>query len=165
MLFVVYILLFFSLLMVFFQDCKSREVHVAYFAGILVSSSLFLYNKGILLSTLIMNLFFLIINLLALGIYMRFKKGTIKGFLNNGVALGDIVFLVVIIPLFSFLNYALFYIIGMCFSLTIHIVVKKMKLDERETVPLAGYLSLFLIIILVLSNVLCISLYDNKIFL
>ncbi|WP_417873663.1 hypothetical protein [Xanthomarina gelatinilytica] len=112
-----------------------------------------------------MNLFFLIINLLALGIYMRFKKGTIKGFLNNGVALGDIVFLVVIIPLFSFLNYALFYIIGMCFSLTIHIVVKKMKLDERETVPLAGYLSLFLIIILVLSNVLCISLYDNKIFL
>lgn len=113
-----------------------------------------------------MNLFFLVINLLVLSIYMHFKgRQTIKDFFHNGLAIGDVVFLVVVIPLFSFINYAFFYIIGMCFSLLTHIVVQKMKLDERETVPLAGYLSVFLMIILVLSNVLCVSLYDNKIFL
>ncbi|WP_428741584.1 hypothetical protein [Tenacibaculum sp.] len=108
-----------------------------------------------------MNMLFLGVNLILLWAYMYLKGKKVTEDFFLGIAIGDIVFLVVIIPLFSFANYAVFYIVGMCFSLILHIIVQKRKLDERKTVPLAGYLSFFLMITLFLGEVLGFDFYNG----
>ncbi|MFL0087779.1 hypothetical protein V2550_03800 [Tenacibaculum maritimum] len=85
----------------------------------------------------------------------------------GGIALGDVVFLIAVIPLFNFINYALFYVFGMVFSLIFHLgitVIEKNYLEKKETVPLAGYLSLFLIIVLILCRKFGFSLYEGNLF-
>lgn len=66
--------------------------------------------------------------------------------MKESIGLGDILFLLAVIPLFQFRNYILFIITGMIFSLLLFLGVRFFK--KMDTVPLAGYLSLFLIGIL-----------------
>lgn len=157
-----YLFLFVCLVMIFIEDSKNREVHIIYFLGLFLTSVYSFYIKNNSISSVYPSIFFLIANFSLLKIYMFLAKKKIANELYfGGVAIGDVVFLLVIIPLFSFLNYALFYIIGMCFSLIIHKIVKKRQIDERETVPLAGYLSLFLIGVLFLSILFQFDLYNT----
>ncbi|WBX75085.1 hypothetical protein PG911_10490 [Tenacibaculum ovolyticum] len=92
------------------------------------------------------------------------RKVMPKELFFGGVAIGDVIFLVVIIPLFSFINYTIFYVSGMIFSLILHFFVVRFKLDKKETVPLAGYLSVFLLFIFCLDRILKINLFSTELF-
>ena len=66
------------------------------------------------------------------------------------IGLGDVLFFLAITPLFNLKTYILFFIIGMIFSLVIHISVNAIK--KQKTVPLAGYLSIILIVLIGLEH-------------
>ncbi|CAA0143667.1 conserved membrane hypothetical protein [Tenacibaculum maritimum] len=168
MLSTIYILLIVCLVMIFVEDYRYREVHLSYFLGLLLTSSIIFCVKSSVISDLYSNLLFLIINLVFLKCYMILKgKKMPKELFWGGIALGDVVFLIAVMPLFNFINYALFYVFGMVFSLIFHLgitVIEKNYLEKKETVPLAGYLSLFLIIVLILCRKFGFSLYEGNLF-
>ncbi len=111
--------------------------------------------KGILF-----NLIFLMVNFLSLKVYTKIvKKKTEEGLYFGGLGLGDVLFFVAISPLFNLMNYMLFFVSGILFSMLLHLVNK--LISQNKYVPLAGYLSLYLIIILGYSYFNDYNLYLN----
>ncbi|OXE95176.1 hypothetical protein B0A63_25375 [Flavobacterium johnsoniae UW101] len=73
-----------------------------------------------------------------------------KQFLNpfeHYFGLGDLLFYLAVTPLFILPNFILFFILSMLFALLLQFAFK--KYIHENTVPLAGFSSLFLFIILV----------------
>ena len=93
---------------------------------------------------MIKNIGFVIVNVLGLFFYYSFKEKKVVNPIDTRIGLGDILFFLAITPLFSLKSYILFFIIGMLFSLIIHVVINAIK--PQKTVPLAGYLALILVI-------------------
>lgn len=137
----------FSLLLVFFQDWKYRRIHVLLPVIIFLFSFYLTHLKLIPIKNILFNTAFFIITLGVLVIYMSIKN---KQFLNpfeHYFGLGDLLFYLAVTPLFILPNFILFFILSMLFALLLQFVFK--KYIHENTVPLAGFSSLFLFIILV----------------
>jgi hypothetical protein len=80
--------------------------------------------------------------------YMSFKN---KRFLNpfqNYFGLGDLLFYMAITPFFMLKSYVIFFIMSMIFAVVLYFVFKKKMSD---TIPLAGFSSLLLLIVLIID--------------
>lgn len=78
-----------------------------------------------------------------------------KRYLNpfqNYFGLGDLLFYIAISPLFELKNYILFFIFSMIFAIGLQIGLKKMI--QENTVPLAGFTALLLLILIIKDMVL-----------
>jgi hypothetical protein len=76
-----------------------------------------------------------------------------KKFLNpfqHYFGLGDLLFYTAITPLFLLRNYILFFILSLLFAILMQFGLK--KFIKEETVPLAGFSALFLIIMILKDN-------------
>jgi len=69
--------------------------------------------------------------------------------INTVIGIGDIVFFIAIIPLFFSTTYILFFITGMLFSIACHFIFNKRK---ELHVPLAGYLSIYLLLFIAINT-------------
>lgn len=72
-----------------------------------------------------------------------------KQFLNpfqNYFGLGDLLFYIAITPLFLLQKYILFFILSMVFAVAMQLGLK--KIIKQETVPLAGFSALLLIMVI-----------------
>ena len=164
-LFLLYLLIVVLLGLIFWEDFKFRLVNVLYFVGLAFIGTCVFFVQNKIFSNVLYSLLFLILNLFFIKLYtvFRFKDGKESLFKIPDLAEGDIIFFLVIIPLFSFLNYVIFFISGLIFSLLIHFFVKAF-IDDRNTIPLAGYLALYLIIVILSSLLVEASLYVNLTF-
>lgn len=144
------------LIMVLYQDMMKRTIHVTlpivlFLIGIVVnviSSDLDFYN-------MFYNIAFISINISGLVLYFSLKN---RGFINpidSFIGLGDIAFFIAITPLFNLKPFILFFILGLLFSLMVHGVF--LLINKVKTIPLAGYLALFLMINIVAKNVFKIN--------
>lgn len=135
------------LVLVFIQDIKYRKIHVILPIVIfIVSFFLIPLKKYDLLEILLFNTGFFFITLGILTLYMSLKS---KKFLNpfeHYFGLGDLLFYVAVTPLFLLKNYILYFILSLVFAILLQFGFK--KIIREETVPLAGFASLFLFIIL-----------------
>lgn len=150
---IVFIGLLLCLLIVFFQDWKYRAIHVL-LPTIIFFSSYFIIQQENRLSNKIMflNICFFLITLSILTIYMSIKN---KSFLNpfqNYFGFGDLLFYITITPLFNLKNYILFFILSMFFAIGLQFTLRKTM--KHNTVPLAGFSSLFLFIVLTMDSLL-----------
>ena len=103
-------------------------------------------QSNIVLKIISYNTIFFLITLSVLTIYMSIKN---KKFLNpfqNYFGLGDLLFYIAITPLFLLQKYILFFILSMVFAVAMQLGLK--KIIKQETVPLAGFSALFLIMII-----------------
>ena len=78
-----------------------------------------------------------------------------KQFLNpfeNYFGLGDLLFYIAITPLFLLQKYVLFFILSMVFAVAMQFGLKKIM--KHETVPLAGFSALLLIILILKDTLL-----------
>lgn len=78
-----------------------------------------------------------------------------KRYLNpfqNYFGLGDLLFYIAISPLFELKNYILFFIFSMIFAIGLQMGLKKMI--HENTVPLAGFTALLLLILIIKDMVL-----------
>lgn len=157
------ILLVLFLGLIFWEDFKFRLVNILYFPAILVIAFVvFILENGVY-NNIVFSLIFVFLNLICIKIYTTLKSKHFNGvfFKIPGLAEGDIFLFFAIIPVFSFVNYVLFFITGLFISLLIHLFILKFKIDKRETIPLAGYLSLYLGVLILFTQLLNRSFYIN----
>lgn len=154
--YLIYTLLIGVLLFVFYSDVRYRVIHVVLPISIFVLSFLVNYfSKSLNFYEISYNIGFVLINMLGLILYFSLKDKTFKNPVDTLIGLGDIVFFIAITPLFSLKEYILFFITGLFFSLLIHGVMLLFK--KVKTIPLAGYLALFLVVNLMMKNILKIN--------
>lgn len=148
MLLAINIIVFCTLLFVIFQDLKYRSIHVALPIVLFIAA----LGKFFLLegpaTELITTAIFLSIVLIVLFVYVSIKSKKIINPIDGVIGLGDIVFFVAIIPLFYSTSYVLYFTTGMFFSVLCHFLFNKRKAMH---VPLAGYLSIYLLILSVIG--------------
>lgn len=146
-----YILLFVTLLFIAFQDLQHREVSVWLFPLLAVASTLFFFSqKDGVWQNIVMNILFVTVLISCLFLYISIKHLKVVNIFKAHFGLGDVLFLTAITPMFSISNMVIYVIFGMVFAILIHLLAQSFKrLSALETVPLAGYLSIFLTCILV----------------
>lgn len=147
------IILFFCLIAVFIQDWKYRRIHVMLPVIIFGISFYLISRKKIdLINIIILNTGFFLMTLSILTVYMSLKS---KKFLNpflHYFGLGDLLFYISVAPLFILKNYILFFILSLLFAILLQFGLK--KFIKEDTIPLAGYSALFLIIVLLKEHLL-----------
>ena len=153
---IAYVFLIGVLLFVLYYDVKQRMIHVILPVLIFGIATLINYfSINLTLSSIIYNMGFILVNILGLTLYFSLKA---KGFINpidNSIGLGDVAFFFAITPLFNFKAFILFFISGLFFSLLVYTITLMFK--NVKTIPLAGYLSLFLVMSLIIKNVFKIN--------
>jgi len=140
------------------QDFKSREVYWFLFpiAGISMSL-LFLkeaswYNYGLNVGV---NLGVVIILITILYAYSKIKLKV--NFWQEAFGLGDALFFIVFAISFPIVSFVVLFVAGLIFSLIMSLYFSKKK--ESYTIPLAGYMSLFLILVFITTWVYSFNLY------
>ena len=136
------ILLILVLLFIFFQDLKFRAVYWFLFPIVLALSvwvGLDLTN----IENMLWSLSFFVFSMGFLTLYMSLRQGKLINITKGFFSWGDILFLLAIIPLFSFHLYLMFFTLGTIGTLLVHGIVLTVSKGEK-TIPFAGYMSLFL---------------------
>ncbi len=134
-----------SLSIIFLQDNKDRKVYWFLFPMTAICSGVLLYSKLtpiLFYTTIIVNISVVIFLLIVVFLYARFK---LKVPAHTTFGLGDALLFLALTFTFTSLSFIILFVFGLLFSLLIHLVVKRKS--NHTTVPLAGYLSLFFIII------------------
>lgn len=136
-----------SLLVVCFQDWKSRRIHLI-LPVLIFSLSFFLVplTAVILLKCIIYNITFFVITFSILVAYMSFKNKQFTNPFAHYFGLGDLLFYMAIAPLFLLKNYIVFFILSMIFAVLLQTFLQKRML--HNSVPLAGFASLFLLLVI-----------------
>ena len=143
------ILLIIILLFITIQDIKHRAIHsVLPVVLFIMALTRFIYLEHNI-NELLMTVGFLFLVMLGLFLYFSIKSKKIINPINSVIGIGDIVFFIAIIPLFFSTTYILFFITGMFFSIACHLIFNKRK---ELHVPLAGYLSIYLLIFITINT-------------
>jgi hypothetical protein len=129
-------------LLVFFQDFKDRKVHWFLYPLVGILVLILQMQKVNLYSTLVnvgCNLSFVLILLFVCNLYAKLKLK--KPFLSEVFGLGDVLFFIFISFSFSTISFLTLFVFSLVFALVVHQFLKNNH--PEETVPLAGYMSLF----------------------
>ena len=148
MLVVINTILIIVLLLVVIQDFKYRAIHVVLPLLLLVAGLAKFFaqkNSGLELVT---TFLFLALVMLGLVLYLSVKHRKVINPLKQDIGLGDIVFFIVIIPLFYVQSYVVFFITGMVLTILLHLLTGGKKEDH---LPLAGYLSGYLLLLMMVD--------------
>lgn len=97
----------------------------------------------------IINLSFLLVQLLLVTVYFSIRQKRPVNIINTWLGIGDILFFVVLCAAFSPLNYLLFYLLSLLFTIAGYIAYKIIK-GRSSTIPLAGAVALLLFLCLLL---------------
>ena len=138
-----------TLLLLVYQDIKQRAIHVI-LPIILLGLGLFkFFMYGNNYNELFTTSIFLSLVLIGLGLYVSVKHRAFVNPIDSSIGLGDIVFFIAIIPLFYSTTYVFFFISGMFLSVLGHLIFNKRK---HLHVPLAGYLSIYLVLVISINT-------------
>jgi hypothetical protein len=140
---VLVLLIIFSVISI--QDFKYRAIHAYLLLGIAIISLSINYLEPLLnIYDMLQSIGFLIITSIGFMSYQTVKNKQFSNPVDNTIGLGDILFFVAITPLFQVHNYVLFFVLGLLLSMLLFVMTK--TLIKQKTIPLAGYLSLCLIV-------------------
>lgn len=136
-----FFILFISLLLIY-QDFSSRAVSVWAIVVLAIASLLQFYETDGFWMDIVLNLTYLVMVFLLSWIVMVF---VFKKTFSNMIGLGDILFLLAIVPLFEIYEFVYWIVISISCSLVFHVLVEKLLKRPQSTIPLVGYLSICLI--------------------
>lgn len=123
-----------------YQDWKDRYVYGFLFPVIGICAGILLFQQtstALFLETLVLNLLFVS---LLLGVVFLYASYKLKLKLSETFGLGDGLLFIALAFSFTQLTFITVFVFGLIGSLLLHLVLKK---TNTETVPLAGYMSLF----------------------
>ena len=144
------------LLFVVVQDFKQRAISwilIPFLLLFTVLRGLELTGAEDLLSFSMMNLMFVLFQLLLLSIYISVKNKKFVFIIDSHIGFGDVLFFVVLCASFSTVNFILFYLGSLVFSLLGFIVYKGINKKAEDSVPLAGLFSIAMLLMLVVNMV------------
>ncbi len=133
------------LLIIVYQDLKYRLIHISLLILLFSLSLIFWYLRINIISIILYNSAFLSINLIILKVYTVLSKKEKTEDLIYGLGIGDILLFYAVTPLFSTLNYILFFTTGLIFTVVLHLLIS-IFVTPNKLIPLAGYLSIYLIV-------------------
>ncbi len=160
MLITVKILLFLSLIFIFFQDYRDRQVYVFLFPLIgILGTYLFFLNSNLeyyFLSVCI-NLGIVLIVVLLNYLFAEFILK--KNLLKEALGLGDILFFIAFAFCFPTVTFINFFVFSILFTFVLHLALSKLVKDKNRNIPLAGYMSLFLLVVYLVN---WLGFYDSQ---
>ena len=150
---------FIIILIVFYQDMKSQEVSFMLFP-LLFFLTIYLTvdvkSFDLVVRDLMMILGFIVIQLSFITLYLMLKFRKLLNPFNGFIGAGDLLFWLAIAPLFSFVNFLLFFILSLAFSAVIFFILKstrrRQSTGREKLIPLAGMQAAFLLITLFLNR-------------
>lgn len=142
------LLLVITLLFVFFQDVKYRHIHVV-LPILIFAFCLYIFKNSLFFHVTVMvyNIIFVVLTLALLVLYMSIKNKAYINPFQHYFGLGDLLFFLAITPLFLTENYILFFVFSMIFSVVMQLIFQKIM--KIQTVPLAGFSAVFLVVVIV----------------
>lgn len=160
----VLLILSITLLIIFFQDLERRSVVWILFPLVAATGivnymmhadarRLFFQNTGF-------NLAFVLLLLLVLKFYFMLKK---TPNLRQQIGSGDVVFWVACTCIFSPLNFLLYYILSLIFTLVAHLLTINISPKQKKlgTIALAGWQSFYLLLLAYVYEFFDVSLNDD----
>ena len=137
-------ILIITLLCIAVQDLKHTAIHIVLPLILVIAATVYAYYyHTIPVQEYVYSLGFVLLCLVVIVIQYSIKQQQLANPFETVFGLGDVAYLLAIIPLFSFRNYLLYFVSGMLISLLVGSVVK--LITKNEAIPLAGYLALYLI--------------------
>jgi hypothetical protein len=135
-----------------YQDIKQRRVHfiaLAAFIGLLVVKAVYLSAYiEVLLLEILMNLTIVGVMILLLWIYFKFLR---KKRLFEVIGMGDILLFVAFAIAFEAGTFIIHLTMSLVFSLIFHFIFKN-HYKKHKTIPLAGFMCIYFIGILVMEK-------------
>ena len=141
------IFIYICLFILFLQDILYRHVHIVVLIllfGVSVAQQ-YLRFSNLIIKIVSYNMGLFLFTFLLLTLYMAYKN---RGFINpfkNYFGLGDLFFYLTVSPLFMPDKFLFFFIISLLFAVLLHFCFR--KISKHQTIPLAGYTALLLILI------------------
>ena len=130
-----------------YQDIKDRKVYAILFILFAILGSCLHYENTmpeVFLMIIALNLGFTLILILMIYLYSKVKLNLN---LKDTLGLGDILFFLALAVSFATTTFIITFVFALIFSLLIHLVIKSNA--PNKTVPLAGYMSLFYMVVFV----------------
>lgn len=132
---------------IFWQDYKNRMVFWFWYpfigiVGFFIQSYFIDFNL-ILLNSCI-NLCLILTVLLILWVYSKLILK--QKLINEGIGIGDILFFLFLPFCFSIISFFVLFVFSLLFSLLLHFFLKNKNTND-QTIPLAGYMSIFFAIV------------------
>lgn len=163
MLLVTKIILLLLFITVIYQDLKYRVIHfillpVIFGVTLFKQFEIFGYID---IKELIFNFLFIVVLFSVLILFYSVKYRKMWNPLKESIGIGDVLFFFAVIPLFALKSLMLFFTLGLFFSILFHLLMNVFR--KQETVPLAGYLSIFIISIGLIESLMSINLFSLKI--
>jgi hypothetical protein len=94
---------------------------------------------------------FLVLNFIVVTVYFSIKNKAYLNPFDKLIGWGDVLFFIALIPFFDFRAYLIFFVLSLLFSLLLFLVMKSIY-SKYKTVPLAGFMALFFIGIIVIDQ-------------
>ncbi|MFK7786541.1 MAG: hypothetical protein AB8B56_15580 [Crocinitomicaceae bacterium] len=126
------------LVLCFYQDVRYRGIHWFVFPLVLAGALALNWNELNLIA-LAYNIGFVAFLLLGLTLYLSLKERKLVNITNGYFALGDILFLLALTPLFSIQWFVIFFTFGTIATLIFHLIASMIK--PQKTIPYAGYMA------------------------
>lgn len=149
------------LLVIVYQDFKYRAISW-WTIPILLGSSLWyaLSSSSFRWAMLLVNNSLLMVQLLGVMLYFSIKHRQLVNLTKQYLGIGDILFLVAISPIFAPLHFCLFLVFGLLLTLIIWGLCSIFS-SHTSTIPLAGFLSVYLLLILLLVHYTAYALHQD----
>lgn len=126
------------------QDYTNRKVHVILLLAYIVVSAYFQILQNVHIKIYLIesaaNFSILFLMLLSLFIYFKWLR---KIALSSTIGLGDLILFGAFVLGYSTIEFVIHFTIGLMVSLLLHLLLKK-NYTGALTVPLAGYMSIYL---------------------
>ncbi len=153
MILLIKIILLLSLLLILYQDIKQRQIWVILLPIFAITGSVLFYYSTIT----VFFLYSILINLALVGFlilinYLFAKFILKKSLFKEALGMGDVLFFIAFAMSFPTLSFINFFVFSLLFSLVLQLVLKMYSKRRKQntintinTIPLAGYMSVFLI--------------------
>lgn len=140
---------------VVYQDFKNKEISwfliPLLFIGFTIRGVLKLDTEELIYYSGI-NLLIVIINLLGVTIMISLKEKKITNIIDSYLGLGDVLFFILITIAFSPINFIAFYLGSVLLTSIVYGGIILINKNKRTLIPLAGAMSVLLIIALVVEK-------------
>ena len=143
------------LLAIIYEDFRYRAIH---WIWVLVLAILGFVEAPFSFKKLIINLVFLTVQYLGITLYFSLKNKRWTNVTEGYIGLGDILFFISIVGFYNIRELVHFFILGLLFSLIGFLGFQKIKYFKSATIPLAGWLSVFMIICSIIKQVCHVNL-------
>ncbi|MGK4568996.1 hypothetical protein [Flavobacterium sp. 3HN19-14] len=131
---------------VFVQDYKNRMIHLTLPILIFALSLLMAAGLDEIFLKIIVNISFFLIIVSVLTLYMSIKAGRFLNPFRNYFGFGDLLFFIAVTPLFRLNGFIIYFTMAMLFAIVLQLALKRMM--KHDTVPLAGFASVLLILLI-----------------